>query len=209
MYRGYDVLQDHLPEKKKKAIARKQQLKDEASGGPRTKESIANLKAEAAAAEHGVSDSDSEHATDSLPSSPAKASATKSKSGLSSLFSLAYSSKSKISATNDADEVEAGDDNTTAEAMEDTKSPDDGQAEQELAELVLIVHGIGQKVRWAKSARYCFTPDVSLHSSLQRTIPLILCTQSIRCARSATSNLAILSLHRSSATNAYNSCEHS
>ena len=93
------------------------------------------------------SDSDIRQADEGKP--PAQsASVGKASSRLSSLFSMAYSTTSHSKPNSRApDAAEKADNNTTAEAMEGDKAGDNGKAEPELTELILIVHGVGQKVK--------------------------------------------------------------
>lgn len=62
---------------------------------------------------------------------------------LGSLFT--FKNRFTGSSKSGVDAAEKGDSNTTAEAMDDDKGTDDG-SEPELAELVLVIHGIGQKL---------------------------------------------------------------
>lgn len=62
---------------------------------------------------------------------------------LGSLFT--FKNRFTGSSKSGVDAAEKGDSNTTSEAMDDDKGTDDG-SEPELAELVLVIHGIGQKL---------------------------------------------------------------
>lgn len=103
------------------------------------KASSASLKQDAV-----PSDSDTDgKATEDFDAKDTKGASSQSR--FANFFSLSYGKHTNNNSGMDA--AEKGDDNTTAEAMEDSKGDNDGEAEPELAELVLIVHGIGQKVR--------------------------------------------------------------
>lgn len=104
----------------------------------KNKASTATLKSEA------MSDTDSDNPA---KTEDPKTKETKGGSRLGNMFSFGYSTSGKKAASSDAqDNVEAADENTTAEAMEGSKGNSDGSAEPELAELCICVHGIGQKL---------------------------------------------------------------
>lgn len=77
------------------------------------------------------------------PGQSAKESDTPKSSALGSLF--AFKNRFTSSSKSGVESTEKGDSNTTAEAMDEDKSTEDG-SEPELAELVLVIHGIGQKL---------------------------------------------------------------
>ncbi|KAK9899575.1 hypothetical protein P389DRAFT_164561 [Cystobasidium minutum MCA 4210] len=77
------------------------------------------------------------------PDKSQTASETPKTGALGSLFS--FKNRFTGSSKSGVDAAEHGDSNTTSEAMDDDKGTEDG-SEPELAELVLVVHGIGQKL---------------------------------------------------------------
>jgi hypothetical protein len=145
IYRGYDALVRYLAPTSKSATKAKAKTLEKANA-VKNKASQASLKADNLPSD---SESEARHSEDAGPSS-VKMENTQSKgssagpSRFSSLFSLGYRTTTG-SRKNDGntDPAEQADDNTTAEAMEEGS---DSPSEPELAELVLVVHGIGQKV---------------------------------------------------------------
>ena len=138
IYRGYDALLRYLEGSSKTS---KTKMKTREQGG--------TLKAKTTT-RHGTSEtgqSDNNWNPPTKTDNPPMQSATAGKpsSRLANLFSMGYSASSASRTNADLqDPAEQGDDNTTAEAMEE--GGNDGNAEPELAELILVIHGVGQKV---------------------------------------------------------------
>lgn len=127
----------HMGNKSKSSTKAEAAVKDRKEA-LKNKVSTTTLKSEA------MSETDS---SDSIAKAEdPKVTQAKGGSRLGSMFAFSYSSSGKKTSPDAQDNVEAADENTTAEAMEGSRGESDGSTEPELAELCICVHGIGQKL---------------------------------------------------------------
>lgn len=138
LYRGYDAVLKHCKPKETQSTS----IADKAHARAKSEaEKIAHKASngKTSAIDHHEPDSDKAQAQEEQ-----KKQEETSKGTFGTLFS--FGSRFGTSSKSRADAAEKGDSNTTAEALEDDKGEEDGK-DPELAELVLVIHGIGQKVR--------------------------------------------------------------
>lgn len=145
VYRGYDSVLSHSHSQptstastEKPGVKAKAEADKVAAKAVEIKQhATMKLHQDKVQAETSAADTAPSHDPTAEQTEPAKASA------LGNLFT--WKSRFTGSSRSGANSTEKGDSNTTAEAMDDDKSAEDG-SEPELAELVLIIHGIGQKL---------------------------------------------------------------